>query len=271
MRSWLGLLVVMSTACSFLSKPPVQQPQPAAEAAPPPPPKPANEADAQRQATVREHLQLEVTDLTGVPIENAFSPAQAMAVARLDLIPAGDGYEARVVFTEPVRRPFAGGTLECTLEAAPATVPVAPSPEPATKIRVTAAAKSCALSEPCPEKFRVADHVLAAELESFSPVGGAYVELKNLSGKPLTVSSATVTYFDQVASRSKLSTEIPPHAAKTVTVSTAFHKQLPLPAGPSDSPSYKFGLSFTYSTTGATDETLSGNEDVTPFDRPTKR
>jgi hypothetical protein len=269
MRSWLGLLVVMSAACSVLSKPPVQQPQPAVETAPPPPPKPADETDAQRQAVVRERLQLDVTDLTGAPTESAFTAAQAAAVARVDLTRTPDGYEAHVVFTQPLRRPFAGGMLECTLEAAPASAPVAQAPEPGTKLSITAAVRSCALSEPSPAKFHMADHALAAELESFSPVGGAFVELKNLSGKPLTVSSASVTYFDQVASRSKLSTEIPPHAVKTVTVSTAFHKQLPLPAAGSseESPAYTFGLSITYSMAGATDETLSGDEKVTPFKR----
>jgi len=270
MRSWLGLLVVMSVGCSLLPKPPVQQPQPfPTEVAPPPPPKPSSDEEAKRQAAVREHLQLEVTEISGVPSESSFTAAQAAEVARIDLTPASDGYEARVVFTQPLRRPFAGGTLECTLEAAPASAPVAQAPEPGTKLAVTAAVKACAISEPSPAKFRVADHALAAELESFSPVGGVFVELKNLSGKPLTVSSAKVTYFDQVASREKLATQIPPHAVKTITVSTAFHKQLPLPAAgcSDDSPSYTFGLSFTYSTAGATDATLSRNEEVTPFKR----
>ncbi len=266
MRSWIGLLVVMSVGCSFFPKPPVQQAPPVVEAAPPPPPKPSSAEEAQRQAAVREHLQLEVTDITGVPAEATFTAAQAAEVARIDLTPASDGYEARVVFTQPLRRPFAGGMLECTLEATPAGTNVAQAPEPGTKLAVAASVRACALSEPSPAKFHMADHALAAELESFSPVGGAFVELKNLSGKPVTISAASVSYFDQVASREKLSTVILPHAAKTVTVSTAFHKQLPMPAaGSSESPTYTFGLSITYSTANAADATLSGNETVTPF------
>jgi hypothetical protein len=212
---------------------------------------------------VRDRLQLEVTDVTGVPTEGAFTPAQAAAVGRIDLTPTNDGYEAHVSFPEPLRRPFAGGTLECKLDPAPASVPVAHEPEAGTKVPVAAAVKGCVVSEPRPAKFRVADKVLTAELTSFSPVGGAFIELKNLTGKPVTISSASVTYFDQVAARVGLSTEIQPHAVKTVTISAAFHKQLDWPAaGSSGDPEYTFGLSITYSTAGGANQTLSRSDHV---------
>ena len=260
MRRWLGLLVVTSgwlVGCSYFSRPPVQGPQPAPAVEPAAPVKPAEGTQAARQAAVRERLQLEVADITGVPFEGAYTAAQAAAVGRIDVTPAGNGYEAHVSFAEPVRRPFAGGTLDCTLEATPASVPVAQMPEPGTKVSVAADVKGCVVSEPRPAKFHVADKVLAAELTSFTPVGGAYIELKNLTGKPVTVSAASVTYFDQVASRSNLSTEIRPHAEKTVTISAAFHKQLEWPAA-----EYTFGLSVTYATSDGATGTLAGNDHI---------
>jgi hypothetical protein len=261
----LSLLVVASgllAGCAFFSKPRVQQAQPVAATEPPAPEKPAEAAQPDGLAKVRERLQLEVTDVTGAPVENAYTAAQATAVGRIALTPAAEGYEAHVTFAEPVRRPFAGGALECTLEAAPAGVPVPKEPEAGTKVRVAATVKSCVVSEPRPEKFRVADHVLVAELDSFSPVGGAYLELKNLTGKPVKISSATVTYFDQVASRANLATEILPRGTKTVTVSAAFHKQLDWPAGGSTPPEYTFGVSITYVTSTGATETLAGTDHI---------
>jgi hypothetical protein len=223
--------------------------------------KPAS-PEAERLAAVRAKLELELTEVGGAPEGVTFTPEQVAAAARLEVTPASDGYEARVGFSEPARRPFAGGTLECTLEATPASVPVAQEPEAGTKVRVAASVKACAINEPRPATFHMADRVLSAELTSFSPVGGAFIELKNLTARPVTISAASVTYFDQVASRSNLSTEIQPRGEKTVTISAAFHKRLDWPSAASATPEYTFGLSVTYATAGGTPGTLSGNDHI---------
>jgi hypothetical protein len=264
MRRRLGLLVGASSwlaACSTFTRPPVQGGPPAA-VEPTQREKPAS-PDAERLAAVRAKLELEVTELTGLPEGVGFTPAQAAEVAHLEVTPASDAYEARVMFPEPMRRPFAGGTLECTLEATPASVPVVREPDAGTKVPVAAAVKACAISEPRPATFRVADKVLSAVLTSFSPVGGAYIELKNLTAKPVTVSAASVTYFDQVASRSNLATQIQPRGEKTVTISAAFHKRLDWPSGGSAAaPEYAFGLSVTYATASGATDTLSGSDHI---------
>jgi hypothetical protein len=267
MRRSLVLLMVVSGAavgCARFLAPPAQRPEPVVdEGAQARERQRAAAEETEREAAVRQKLELEVTEVTGPPLAQGFTAREAAAVARLDVRPAGDGYAAQVAFTGPVRRPFAGGTLECTLVAAPGSVPVAAAPPPGTKVRVAAAVQSCAVSEPRPARFRIADRVLAAELRSFTPVGGAFVEIDNLTSKPVTLSSATMTYFDQVASRPKLSTEIPPHAGQTVTFSTAFHQQVALPLdGAAADPTYTFGLAFTYATGGAAVETLSGNDRI---------
>lgn len=275
MRRALGLLFVATgwiAACSHAPAPPARRVDSAGAAEASARQQAIDAAALQRRDAVRIQLRPKVTDVVGAPAGEAFTSAEAMEVARIELTPAAKGYEARVLFTRPIRRPFAGGTLGCTLVATPDAVPVAASPDPGTTVSVSAAVRSCAVSEPRPVKFHVADRFLAADLRSFSPIGGAFFELRNLSSKPLTISSASVNYFDATASRAKISLEIPPHTSMTLTISSAFLKQLDLPLSEASAISaYTFGLSVTYVTAGEVG-TLSGNDQVPvvaedPYDR----